>query len=73
MEGVKVSIDRIVVDFMNVQWTFFNPFREWLCHYYNAAFYVKDRGFKYHVQVREGRACLRKNGKKAYASTRMSA
>ncbi|MNG16844.1 hypothetical protein D3C84_1007880 [compost metagenome] len=55
MEDVKVSIDRIVVDFMNVQWTFFNPLRQRLCHYCNAAFYVKDKGFKYHIRVREGR------------------
>jgi hypothetical protein len=55
MEGVKVSIDRIVVDFMNVQWTFFNPLRQRLCNYCNAVFYMKDKGFKYHVRVREGR------------------
>ncbi|CAG7648174.1 hypothetical protein PAESOLCIP111_05544 [Paenibacillus solanacearum] len=55
MEGVKVSIDRIVVDFTNVYWSFFNPLRQWLCDYYNAAFYVKDKGFKYRVRVREGK------------------
>lgn len=49
MEGVKVSIDRIVVDFTNVYWTFFNPLRQWFCDYYNAAFYVKEKGFKYRV------------------------
>ncbi|OUQ85406.1 hypothetical protein B5G50_27130 [Brevibacillus brevis] len=47
MEGVEVSIDCIVVDFKNVYWNFFNPLRQWLCDSYNAAFYVKDKGFKY--------------------------
>ncbi|MBP2001373.1 hypothetical protein J2Z69_002416 [Paenibacillus shirakamiensis] len=55
MEGVKVSIDRIVVDFTNVYWKFFNPLRQWLCDSYNASFYVKDKGFKYRVRVREGK------------------
>ncbi len=55
MEGVKVSIDRIVVDFTNVYWTFFNPLRQRLCEYYNAAYYVEDKGFKYRVRVREGK------------------
>lgn len=53
MEGVKVSIDRIVVDFTDVYWTFFNPLRQWLCDFYNAALYVKHKGFKYHVCVRK--------------------
>ncbi|MNO47731.1 hypothetical protein D3C76_380540 [compost metagenome] len=55
MEGVKVSIDRIVVDFTNVYWKFFNPLRQWLSDYYNASFYVKEKGFKYRVRVREGK------------------
>lgn len=54
MQGVKVSIDRIVVDFTNVYWDFYNPLRQWLCEYYNATFYVKDRGFKYRIRVRDG-------------------
>jgi hypothetical protein len=33
MQGVKVSIDRVVVDFTNVYWDFFNPFRQLLCDY----------------------------------------
>ncbi|WP_059041428.1 hypothetical protein [Paenibacillus rubinfantis] len=55
MEGVNVSIDRIVVDFTNVYWTFFNPLRQRLCEYYNAVYYLKDKGFKYRVRVREGK------------------
>lgn len=55
MQGVKVSIDRIIVDFTNVYWTFFNPLRQRLCDYYNASFYVKDKGFKYRVRVRDGK------------------
>ena len=55
MEGVKVSIDRIVVDFTDVYWKFFNPLRQWLCDFYNASFYVKDKGFKYRVRVKDGK------------------
>lgn len=58
MEGIKVTIDRIVVDFTNVYWDFFNPLRKWLCGYYNANFYTMDKGFKYHVHVQEGQYWL---------------
>ncbi|SFS53806.1 hypothetical protein SAMN04488601_1011465 [Paenibacillus sp. 453mf] len=54
MEGVKVSIDRIVVDFTNVFWDFFNPFQLRLRQYFNASFNVHEKGFKYHVHVRDG-------------------
>lgn len=38
MRGVKVSIDRFVVDFTDVYWSFFNPFRQLLCERHNARF-----------------------------------
>ncbi len=41
MEGVKVSIDRIVIDFTNVYWSFFNPFRQRLCDYFTVFSFVK--------------------------------
>jgi hypothetical protein len=53
VEGVKVSIDRIVIDFTNVYWSFFNPFRQRLCQYMDASFYVLDKGFRYHIQVKD--------------------
>lgn len=53
MEGVRVSIDRIVIDFTNVYWSFFNPFRERLCNYLDASFYVLEKGFRYHIHVRD--------------------
>jgi hypothetical protein len=53
MEGVQVSIDRIVVDFTDVFWNFFNPFQLRLRHYFNATFHLKEKGFKYHLHVRD--------------------
>ncbi|WP_138755673.1 replication initiation factor family protein [Paenibacillus sinopodophylli] len=53
MQGIRVSIDRIVIDFTNVYWSFFNPFRQRLSHYLNASFYVLDKGFRYHIQVND--------------------
>ncbi|GGA17770.1 hypothetical protein GCM10008018_72380 [Paenibacillus marchantiophytorum] len=44
MQGIKVSIDRIVVDFTNVYWDFFNPLRQWLCEYYNAIIILGIKG-----------------------------
>jgi len=53
LERTKVSIDRIVIDFTNVYWSFFNPFRKRLCHSLSASFYVPDKGFRYHIQVND--------------------
>lgn len=53
MEGAKVSIDRIVIDFTNVYWSFYSPFMQRLCHYLDASFYVQDQGFRYHIQVKD--------------------
>lgn len=67
MEGVKVSIDRIVIDFTNVYWSFFIPFRQRLCDYFNASLYVLDKGFKYHVHVTDGEHYLHVSYQLAYA------
>ncbi len=53
MEGVQVSIDRIVVEFTDVYWDFFNPFRLRLCEYLNAKLRLMEKGFKYHLHVRD--------------------
>jgi hypothetical protein len=55
MEGVEVSIDRIFVEFTNVYWHFFNPLQLRLRQFFHASFNVHDKGFKYHVHVRDGR------------------
>lgn len=36
MKGVTVSIDRIVIDFTDVYWDFFNEFYKRICHYYRV-------------------------------------
>lgn len=53
MEGVQISIDRIVVDFTDIFWDFFNPFQLRLRQYLNASFQLKEKGFKYHLHVRD--------------------
>ncbi|MEK3963444.1 MULTISPECIES: hypothetical protein [Paenibacillus] len=53
MEGVQVSIDRIVVEFTDVYWDFFNPFQLRLREYLNANLRLKEKGFKYHLHVRD--------------------
>jgi methyltransferase-like protein len=32
MKGITISIDRIVIDFTNVHWDFFNEFHKRICH-----------------------------------------
>lgn len=54
MEGVQVSIDRIVVECTDVYWDFFNPFRLRLSEQLNINLYLKEKGFKYHLHVRDG-------------------
>ncbi|OAX47217.1 MULTISPECIES: hypothetical protein [unclassified Paenibacillus] len=51
MEGVQVSIDRIVVEFTDVYWDFFNLFQLRLREYLNANLRLKEKGFKYHLHV----------------------
>lgn len=54
MEGIQVSIDRIVVEFTDVYWDFFNPFRLRLCEQLIVGLHLKEKGFKYHLHVRDG-------------------
>ncbi|UHA73722.1 replication initiation factor family protein [Paenibacillus sp. 481] len=54
MEDVQVSIDRIVVDFTDVLWDFFNRFHLTLRTHFNASLRLQEKGFKYHLHVRDG-------------------
>lgn len=54
MEDIQVSIDRIVVDFTDVFWDFFNQFHFNLRTHFNARFHLREKGFKYHLHVRDG-------------------
>ncbi|WP_138976952.1 hypothetical protein [Brevibacillus laterosporus] len=54
MEDVPVSIDRIVVDFTDVYWDFFNRCHQTLRTHFNASFRLQEKGFKYHLHVRDG-------------------
>lgn len=54
MKDIQVSIDRIVVDFTDVFWDFFNQFHSTLRTNFNARFYLKEKGFKYHLHVKDG-------------------
>ncbi|MED0681267.1 hypothetical protein P4S96_02855 [Aneurinibacillus thermoaerophilus] len=39
MSNIKLSIDRIVIEYRDVYWTFFNPFKQSICDYYG----IKER------------------------------
>ncbi|NOJ74157.1 replication initiation factor family protein [Paenibacillus alvei] len=54
MKDIQVSIDRIVVDFTDVFWDFFNQFHSTLRTHFNARFNLQEKGFKYHLHVRDG-------------------
>lgn len=58
MEGIAVSIDRIVIDFTGVYWDFFNPFMLRLCHYFGVQMYTAERGFRYHININTGKQFL---------------
>jgi len=53
MEGVKLSIDRIVVDFTGVGWEFFDWFHNTFRRAHQTQMTVRDRGFKYHITAYE--------------------
>lgn len=53
MKGVKVSLDRIVVDFTSVGWDYFNYFHNRFCRQYGVRMTVRDKGFKYHITARD--------------------
>lgn len=53
MSNIKVSIDRIVIEYRDVYWTFFNPFKQNICDYYGINPTIKEKGFKYHFHIHE--------------------
>jgi len=54
MKGVMVSIGRIVIDFTDVYWDFFNEFHKRICHYYGVRMTVGERGFQYRIRINTG-------------------
>ncbi|GKS12222.1 hypothetical protein YDYSY3_32220 [Paenibacillus chitinolyticus] len=54
MNGVTVSIDRIVIDFTDVYWDFFNEFHKRICHFYGVKMTVGERGFQYRIRINTG-------------------
>lgn len=58
MEGVIVSIDRIVIDFTDVYWDFFNEFHKRIRHFYGVKMYTKEKGFRYHININTGEQFL---------------
>ncbi|BFH60164.1 hypothetical protein PAJ34TS1_07560 [Paenibacillus azoreducens] len=36
MKGETVSIDHMVIDFIDVYWDFFNEFHKRICHFYGV-------------------------------------
>jgi hypothetical protein len=60
MEGVTVSIDRIVIDFTDVYWDFFNEFHKRICHFCGVRMTVGERGFQYGIteSIRENTSCI---------------
>ncbi len=54
MKGVTVSIDRIVIDFTEVYWDFFNEFHKRICHFYGVRMTVGERGFQYRIRINTG-------------------
>lgn len=51
MKGVTVSIDRIVIDFTDVYWDFFNEFHKRICHFYGVKMTVGEREFQYRIKI----------------------
>lgn len=45
MKGATVSIDRIVIDFIDVYWDFFNEFHKRICHFYGVKMTVGSKRF----------------------------
>ncbi|MOA03053.1 hypothetical protein D3C78_1225360 [compost metagenome] len=67
MKGVAVSIDRIVIDFTDVYWDFFNEFHKRICHFYGVRMTVGDRGFQYRIRINTGEHFLHISYKLVYA------
>ncbi|MCC3378522.1 replication initiation factor family protein [Paenibacillus farraposensis] len=67
MNGVTVSIDRIVIDFTDVYWDFFNEFHKQICHYYGVRMTVGERGFQYRIRINTGEQFLHISYKLVFA------
>ncbi|MCF2717188.1 hypothetical protein LWE69_08090 [Paenibacillus sp. UKAQ_18] len=67
MKGVTVSIDRIVIDFTDVYWDFFNEFYKRICHYYRVNMTVGERGFQYRIRINTGEHFLHISYKLVFA------
>ncbi|CEH28567.1 replication initiation factor family protein, partial [Aneurinibacillus migulanus] len=53
MSNTKLSIDRIVIEYRDVYWSFFNPFKQSICDYYGIKPTIREKGFKYHLHIEE--------------------
>lgn len=53
MSNIKMSVDRIVIEYKDVYWSFFNLFKQNVCDYYGIKEYIGKKGFKYHLHIRE--------------------
>lgn len=67
MKGVTVSIDRIVIDFTDVYWDFFNEFHKRICHFCGVRMTVGERGFQYRIRINTGEHFLHISYKLVYA------
>ena len=67
MKGVTVSIDRIVIDFTDVYWDFFNEFHKRICHFYGVRMTVGERGFQYRIRINTREHFLHLSYKLIYA------
>jgi hypothetical protein len=67
MKGVTVSIDRIVIDFTDVYWDFFNEFHKRICHFYGVRMTVGERGFQYRIRINTGEHLLHISYKLVFA------
>jgi len=67
MKRVTVSIDRIVIDFTDVYWDFFNEFHKRICHYYGVRMTVGERGFQYRIRINTGEHFLHISYKLVFA------
>lgn len=53
MSSIKVSVDRMVIEYRDVYWNFFNGFKQRVCEYYGITEYIGTQGFKYHLHIKE--------------------
>lgn len=53
MRNINLSIDKIVIEYKDVHWKFFNPFKRNICDYYGVTESIgkTDWGFKYHLHI----------------------